>query len=67
MPNEITSFIKANRQFGFSRSNGFMEAHTAIPFLHDRCYAALQYFAQNVNKLFLQDNLRPSPKILRFC
>ncbi|RLW13330.1 hypothetical protein DV515_00000222 [Chloebia gouldiae] len=43
IPHELASFIKANRQLVFSRSKGFIEAHTAIPFLHDRSlYASTQ-------------------------
>lgn len=42
---ELPSFIKANRHFGFSRSNGFIAAHTATPFLHHKCNPSLYFFA----------------------
>lgn len=34
---ELSSFIKANRLFGFSRSNGFIVTFAASPFLLQKC------------------------------
>lgn len=60
---ELPSFVNADRQLGFNRSNGFIVAHSATAFLHYKCYLSAFFFAQNLDKLYLQDDLRPSPKM----